>query len=345
MVNHPARAKRAATKRSRAKLITSVAAFLLAGGLLFWSLRGIEWREVFLLIRGADPARALACCLLASCALFLRAYRWRILLSAEARIGVPLAFWATAAGYFGNNFLPARAGEFVRTFMIASRSSLSKTYVLTTAFAERFADGCSLVVITGLVLLLLPGKTPWLADAARGFAGLGIFGVLAIAILPRMESLAKRALGHAPIPETLRVRLTHILEHSLRGLRSFHDWKRLLGFMALTVVVWSIDATGTVVGSRALGLGISYPIAFILIAALGLGSALPSAPGYVGIYQFIAVMVLTPFGFTRSAAIAYIIFFQALNYLVMGAWGAAAFVQYRRKAAEPLGEAVSQVSV
>lgn len=341
MVNHSGHP--APTKRSRAKLITTVCAFALAGILLFWSLRGIEWREVYSLLRGADPSRALACCALASCGLFLRAVRWRILLSAETPVGVPLAFWATAAGYFGNNFLPARAGEFVRTFMIASRSSLSKTYVLTTAFAERFADGCALVVITGIVLLFLPGKTRWLADAARGFASLGVAGVLAIAILPRMESVAKRILGHLPIPEALRLRLAHILEHSLRGLRSFHDWKRLLGFIALTVVVWCIDATGTVVGSRALGLGISYPIAFILIAALGLGSALPSAPGYVGIYQFIAVMVLTPFGFTRTAAIAYIIFFQALSYVVMGAWGSIAFLQYRRMAA-PVGEVVTQAS-
>jgi uncharacterized membrane protein YbhN (UPF0104 family) len=129
-------------------------------------------------------------------------------------------------------------------------------------------------------------------------------------------------------------------------LRAFHDWKRLLGFIALTIVVWTIDATGTVLGSRALHLdpAISYPIAFILIAALGLGSAVPSAPGYVGIYQFISVAVLTPFGFTKTAAIAYIIFFQALNYLVVGVWGSIGFLQYRRMQHEPAPEAVSTVS-
>ena len=39
---------------------------------------------------------------------------------------------------------------------------------------------------------------------------------------------------------------------------------------------------------------------------MGLASALPSTPGYVGIYQFVAVSVLTPFGFSRTDAIAYI---------------------------------------
>jgi uncharacterized protein (TIRG00374 family) len=333
----------APVRRSAAKLITTAAAFVLAGVLLFYSLRGIEWREVGSLIRGADPRFALVCCLLASCGLFLRAYRWRILLSAETPIGIPLAFWATAAGYFGNNFLPARAGEFVRTFMIAGRSRLSKTFVLTTAFTERFADGIALVVITGLVLMVMPGKTPWLANAARGFAGVGIVGVLGIAILPRIENFARGVLERLPVSAGLHVRLAHVLEHGLRGLRAFHDWTRLLGFIGLTIVVWSIDATATVLGSRALHLdpGISYPIAFILIAALGLGSAVPSAPGYVGIYQFISVAVLTPFGFTKTSAIAYIIFFQALNYLVVGLWGSVGFLQYRRMRHEPVVEGVS----
>jgi uncharacterized protein (TIRG00374 family) len=344
MVNHSGQSRRANAGRSTVKVLTTVAAFGLAAALLVLSLRGIEWAQVYTLIRGADVSLTAACCLLATSALFLRAYRWRILLSAEAPVGVPLAFWATAAGYFGNNFLPARAGEVLRSFMIAARSRLSKTYVLTTAFAERFADGCALVVITGLVLLFLPGKTRWLADAARGFAIMGFLGVLSIAILPRMESLAKRILYRLPIPEKLQLKLLHVLEHGLRGLRSFHDGKRLAGFIALTILVWTIDATTTVLGSRALGLTISYPIAFILIAALGLGSALPSAPGYVGIYQFIAVMVLTPFGFTRTAAIAYIIFFQALNYVVVGAWGSMAFLQYRRMAVHPVREVVSQAS-
>ena len=54
-----------------------------------------------------------------SATLFLRPCRWRILLNAEGHVSVPAAFWATAAGLFGNNFLPARAGELVRTYMIS----------------------------------------------------------------------------------------------------------------------------------------------------------------------------------------------------------------------------------
>jgi len=77
-------------------------------------------------------------------------------------------------GIFGNNFLPARAGEIVRTMMISSRAGLSKTYVLTTALSERMADAIALVIISSLVLLSLPAQAGWLAHAAKPFAAVGM---------------------------------------------------------------------------------------------------------------------------------------------------------------------------
>ena len=76
------------------------------------------------------------------------------------------------------------------------------------------------------------------------------------------------------------------------------------------------------IAGAALGFTMPISAAFLLIAGLGLGSALPSTPGYVGIYQFVAVTVLEPFGFSRTDAIAYILVAQALRYVVIGFWGA-----------------------
>jgi hypothetical protein len=59
----------------------------------------------------------------------------------------------------------------------------------------------------------------------------------------------------------------------------------------------------------------------ILLSALGLSSAIPSTPGYVGVYQFVAVTVLVPFGFSRAEALAFILISQVLNYLVVSFWG------------------------
>jgi uncharacterized membrane protein YbhN (UPF0104 family) len=63
------------------------------------------------------------------------------------------------------------------------------------------------------------------------------------------------------------------------------------------------------------------PQALLLLAALGLASAAPSTPGYVGIYQFVAVAVLQPFGFSQSEALAYVLVAQAAIYVVVLVWG------------------------
>jgi hypothetical protein len=331
-VPHIAAPDTAPRRVTTARAIWSAVAIGLAVALLYYSLRGIEWRQVARLIAGAKPAYLAIACALSTGALFLRALRWRALLRAEGEVGISAVFWATAAGYFGNNFLPARGGELVRTFMISSRSALSKTYVLTTALAERAADAIALVAIGAAVLLTLPTRPGWLAAVGRPFAVAGLCGVAAMVLLPRLEKLGRALLERVPMPESLRARLMTMLEHILRGMRAFHDARRLLQFLGLTVVIWSMDAAGTVIAARSLGLELTLPVAFLLLAGLGLGSALPSTPGYAGIYQFVAVSVLTPFGFTRTAAIAFILLAQAFSYLVMGVWGALGFWRYHRMA-------------
>jgi uncharacterized membrane protein YbhN (UPF0104 family) len=58
-------------------------------------------------------------------------------------------------------------------------------------------------------------------------------------------------------------------------------------------------------------------VALLLLAGLGLGSALPSTPGYVGIYQFVTVSILAPFGVGHDDALAYSFVSQALGYTVL----------------------------
>ncbi len=136
-------------------------------------------------------------------------------------------------------------------------------------------------------------------------------------------------MNRLPFPEGFADKLIGIIQHILSGLRAFHDAGRLARFIALTAIIWFSDALGVLAGMKALGLTISMPIAFLLITGLGLGSALPATPGYVGIYQFVAVSVLTPFGVAKSDAIAYSFLSQAMQYAFTGCWGLLAFSRQR----------------
>ncbi len=311
---------------------------LLAALLLYYSLRGVQWGRVWTTIAGAHWQWLAAAGLITCLSSFLRSLRWRVLLSAAQYFDVLTVFWATMAGYLGNQFLPARAGELIRTFIISSRSSLSRTYVLTTALSERMMDAIALVLWSSVVLLGVHPKPAWLEQLSRTLAVAAGAGLLAVIIIPHTGNLCESVIRRLPLPARVHDKLVHFTHQILMGLKSFHDVRRFLTFAAYTVVIWSLDCSATVAAAHGLDLEIGFSVAALLICGMGLGSALPSTPGYVGIYQFVAVSVLTPFGVSKDGALALILMLQALAYVVVvgfGLPGLYRFKGWRSAVAEP----------
>ncbi len=253
----------------------------------------------------------------------LRAFRWRILLNAgtDVPLGLGTVFRANMAGYLGNNVLPARAGEVLRSVIVSSQSSLSRAYVLTTALSERMMDAIALVLWGSLTLSQVPSKPAWMGPIAKTMALVAGAGTLVLMILPHMDGVVKSIVQRLPAPPALKERIQGIAEQILLGVRAFHHPWRFIGFVLLTAAIWSVDATCMIVSAHGLGLEIPFPAAVLLLTAMGLGSALPSTPGYVGIYQFAAVTVLAAFGIGRDQALAYSLVTQALGYVVIGVLG------------------------
>ena len=296
-------------------------ALLLAGILLYLALRGVDWEELWRIIQNARLEYLALVFLLASVNSLVRSLRWRVLLSAESWLGVLDVFWAMMVGYLGNAFLPARAGEVLRSVALGRRAHISSSFVLATALTERILDAVVLVLIGSAALATLPEASPALLNAGKGMAILSAGGLAGVFILPVLERPIQWMLVRLPLPSAWNMQLRHLLEQFMLGMRSLRHVGRTLGFFALTIVIWLGDAIVAITVAHSLGLTFSIPLALLLNVALGLSSAIPSTPGYIGVYQFVAVTVLNPFGFTRSQALAYILVFQALGYILLIWWG------------------------
>jgi uncharacterized protein (TIRG00374 family) len=305
------------------KIASWVLSLLVSGVLLYYSLRGVNWAGVWRTIVAAQWQYLVASAGITVGSFLFRSIRWRILLNAEGHFDIGTVFWANMAGYLGNNFLPARAGELLRSVLISSRSKLSKTYVLTTALSERLMDVIALVLGASVVLLTVNPKPRWMEDLSRTMAIVAALGAVAIMVLPHTGTLLETLMTRVPMPAGLRKTMMKLAEQVLLGMRAFHDWGRFAGFVFLTVAIWGADSAGAIVAARGLGLHLSFGVALLLLTGMGLGSALPSTPGYVGVYQFVAVTILTPFGIKRDAALAYILVIQAAGYVVVTLFGLA----------------------
>jgi uncharacterized protein (TIRG00374 family) len=235
-------------------------------------------------------------------------------------------------GYLGNSFLPARAGELLRSAFLGRKTGLGTSFVLATALTERLLDAVALVLLGSVALLSQASMGSLLASALRLVAIAALAGLAVIIIAPFQEALILRLAARLPLPQQISRPLAEQIGRFLTGMRSLHSWRRLGLFVLLTFGIWLVDALGTTIGVRIVWQSLNVAQAMVLLAGLGLSSAVPSTPGYVGVYQFIAVSVLVPFGFSRADALAYILIAQVLNYLVVSFWGLIGLWQINRSA-------------
>ncbi len=296
--------------------VSLIATALLALGLLVLAFRGVDWAQLRAVWRHGQLSYLAAAVLTMSVSMALRGVRWRILLTAAQPITRGLVIQATAIGYLGNSFLPARAGEVIRSAIVSRRTGLGLSYVLATALTERLVDALTLVSICLLSLRGVHATPGWLHGATRITAVLGVAGLACLVVLPLLSS----RLPWKAAPGSW-LGAGAVLNGFLLGMRALQHPSRAGSFLSLTALIWLIDAMVALEVAVAFHLSFSLLQALFLLATLGLASAAPSTPGYVGIYQLVAVTIVPSFGATRAAALAYILAYQAVTYVVVTIWG------------------------
>lgn len=294
---------------------------VLAAGLLYLALRKVDWTELLVTLRQGNLLLLALAVALLSTSCMVRAARWRVLLSAEKTLPLLTVFWATMSGYLGNSYLPARAGEVIRAVLIGQKGGISKSFALATALTERIVDAVILVVVSAAALTTIGSLAPEMLQALRGMAVVGAVGAVMVFAAPRMSRLVQWIIARLPVSPGLREKLGGVAGSFLTGAGALQHWGRLGLFLLLTAVIWSIDTLCGLTVARAFGLSMNPAQVFILLASIGIASALPATPGYVGVYQFVAVTVLVPFGFSEAQALAYIIGYQGVMYVTNTLWG------------------------
>jgi glycosyltransferase 2 family protein len=298
-----------------------IVALILAASFLYLALKDVDWAVFVQVIARGRYALLPLLLLLSSFTFFLRSQRWRVLLTAQQPLPRLQVFWANMIGYLGNAYLPARAGELLRTLAVAKTSEISGSYVLATALTERLLDVVALVLVSALSLLTIPDVPVAIQVASRTMAVAGLAGLVVLFLAPAFEGWIVAGIRLLPVSSPWQDRLAGMLRQFLLGMQALQKDRRWLRFILMTMLIWLADGLNAAGLAWMLRQPLSLAQALLLIASLGLASAIPSTPGFIGVYQFVAVTVLVPFGFSPSAALAYIIVAQVFNYLLVSFWG------------------------
>ena len=149
---------------------------------------------------------------------------------------------------------------------------------------------------------------------------MAILGGLAVIFLiaaPKFEKLFGKIVHVMPIPQKWKDSLIQFINRFLMGGKAFLHPLRAGGFLGLSVIIWLVDGMIGLLVGKALGLTLSLAQVMLFLVGLGLSSAIPSTPGYVGVYQFVAVTLLPLFGISKSQALSYVLILQATSVIVV----------------------------
>ena len=295
-------------------------------GLLAWALHGVDARELVGHLRRANLWLMLATIALATLTFPLRALRWRLILRDVGGSRFPLLpLWhATAIGFMANNLLPVRAGEFARAYAAKQALPVRFTTALASVGVERVFDGLMLVGLLAVALAApsFPhaatiGGTS-LAAIARG--GAALFGaVLVIALLvvhrPAPWLALLRRVAHALLPGRLADRVTHVAEGLVAGLEVLKSPGRFVGVVAWSLLLWLVNGASFAICFQAFGLPVPAEGALLLQGIIGFGVALPSSPGFVGVFEAATRATLAVYGIGATRAVSYAVGYHLTTFV------------------------------
>lgn len=247
---------------------------------------------------------------------WLRAIRWRHMLSPIKQVQTSQLFSITVIGFMVNNILPVRIGEVVRAYILGNRENLSKSLSLATVVVERILDGLTILafLIPGLLLLTFP---PVVKSAAIGLLFFYACLIIFLFLLTFYAGLAARIVRRivAPFSSVLADRFIGMLRSFCEGLKIFKSGSQVFWIFLYTVSIWV--AASLIVMMFLYSFHFSVPLyaSFVLLAVIAVGVAVPAAPGFVGPLQMACIIGLAIFGIPKTESLGFSIVYHASQYI------------------------------
>lgn len=249
---------------------------------------------------------------------FLRALRQQIMVQAvapESSYRDNLSILCIS--FFCINSFPLRLGELVRPYMLHEREGLDIGAGFGVVALERLLDLASaLAVLLAVVTFLnLPSTEAVVAGvevdvvaASRSLVqvvlapllllllSLVVFPSYAVRTLSYLMNFVRKLLPWGPIKQLTQLVEKFSASFTL-GLGAAREPRRLAAIIALTVVTWGGSGFIYVALADGFGIeGVTWQVGMGILVVTMLGTALPSPPGFAGVYEFAVVSALVLFG-------------------------------------------------
>jgi glycosyltransferase 2 family protein len=234
-------------KKVRQTLIGLAIAF----GALYFTLRNISFEELVISFKNAELIYIIPGLVLIILSYVTRAYRWQVLLSPFKQIPVKEIYSPLMIGFMGC-ILPARAGEFLRAYVVGKKHNITFSGAFSTIIVERLFD---LVCLMALFVWVFVIKAD-MFDPNLTFSGVSIqtmaigFGQVCIILvcgllafmflLAWQEEKVKSWINWCirPLSEKWKKKIIYMVGEFALGCQVIKNKKALMQVTLFSILTW-----------------------------------------------------------------------------------------------------------
>ena len=323
-------------------IISLVAGIILSAAALYLAFRNVPLNDLLHYLKSINYLWTIPAAFLVLVSFFIRAVRWRFILGSSYQIGIWRAFHPMMIGFMINCILPGRLGEFARPVILQKKEKVPFATGIATVAAERVFDVGALVIFAVITFAFIEINP----DAQITFGNFQLnrttlealinriimMGIILIAAIIMISiSFIRRGIHRAirTIPsmvffagESTKAKISaRICEPLIRfvdnvaiGFTLIKYPKKILICALYSSLVWIIGALSWYVFSiGSPGIHLSYAEMYAVMVIVCLFIALPSVPGFWGLWEAGGVFAMSVFGVSTDAAAGFTLANHALQ--------------------------------
>jgi uncharacterized protein (TIRG00374 family) len=236
------------------------------------------------------------------------AIQWRLLLPKDRRIRLRKMLSITALGSLALNTAPALIGHASMVLLLARQPGMSHSTALSVLALDQLTEAIAKVTVVLLAIAVLPVPN-WMQQGAIGLAVAAALFLVAMIVAARHHgTVARWARGAGPRSAIgFAARWTERLE-------TLRTPPRFLAALTACFGMKLVEGLAIIAAQQALGVDLPASSAILILAAAGLGTMLPLAPGNLGTYEAAVFVAYRWLGVSAGDALALAIV-QHLAYL------------------------------
>ncbi|MCL2485312.1 MAG: flippase-like domain-containing protein [Endomicrobia bacterium] len=310
----------------RKHILKILLGFLFSAVLIYLTLRQIDFKNSFDLIKNANYWLFIPGILIYAFTYVLRSIRYYFLILPIKKTKVLENFPYTMLGYFMNNIIPLRLGELIRAKVTGERLHISRSSVLGTIVIERLMDIIMFVLFFFIIMFAFPfpefiKKSFYICAVVFGS------GLLTLFLISRHENKALKLISSLPMPLKIKNLVTELFNKFTGGLAVLTKPAIFSVIFLVSVVIWVTESLFLVIIAYSCGINISILGGIFVVIIIGIGAILPTAPGYIGAFEFMGVTAMSALAIGKDPAFACIAIYHFLQLMVIFALGFASVIK------------------